>query len=100
MHVNNAEKEGTSAIVGKYRRLVKTLKEARIGQIALSGILTVMGGKGKEYRNCMRLTINTQIGKYYKIDKSFYAYVRSKHKICDTVRQLENNNGNIMSGPE
>ena len=29
---SNAEKEGTSAIVGKYRRLVKTLKEARIGQ--------------------------------------------------------------------
>ena len=30
MHVgmNNAEKEGTSAIVGKYRRLIKTLKEA------------------------------------------------------------------------
>ena len=28
---NNAEKEGTPAIVGKYRRLVKTLKEARTG---------------------------------------------------------------------
>ena len=27
---NNAEKEGMSAIVGKYSRLVKTLKEARI----------------------------------------------------------------------
>ena len=27
---NNAEKEGTSAIVGKYRRLIKTLKEARV----------------------------------------------------------------------
>ena len=25
---NNAEKEGTSSIVGKYRRLIKTLKEA------------------------------------------------------------------------
>ena len=35
---NNAEKEGTSAIVGKYRRLIKTLKEARVGQIVLSGI--------------------------------------------------------------
>ena len=29
---NNAEKEGTSAIVGKYRRLIKTLKEARVGR--------------------------------------------------------------------
>ena len=27
---NNAEKEGTSAIIGKYRRLINTLKEARI----------------------------------------------------------------------
>ena len=49
---NNAEKEGTSAIAGKYRRLVKTLKEARIGQIVLSGTLPVMGGRGEEYRNC------------------------------------------------
>ena len=44
MHVgtNNAEKEGTSAIVGMYRRLVKTLKETQIGQIVLSLILPVM----------------------------------------------------------
>ena len=38
---NNAEKEGTSVIVGQYR-LVKPLKEARIGQIVLSEILPVM----------------------------------------------------------
>ena len=57
MHVekNNAEKEGTSAIVGKYRRLVKT----RLGHIVLSGILPVMGGRGEEYRNCRRMAINT-----------------------------------------
>ena len=42
MGTNDAEKEGTSAIVGKYRRLVKTRKEARFGQIVLSGILPVM----------------------------------------------------------
>ena len=42
---NNTEKEDSSAIVGKYRRLVKTLKEARIGQIVLLGILPVMGGR-------------------------------------------------------
>ena len=35
---NNAEKEGTSAIVGKYRRLIKTFKEARVKQIVLSGL--------------------------------------------------------------
>ena len=46
MHVgtNDAEKEGTSAIIGKYSRLIKTLKKARIGQIVLSGILLIMGG--------------------------------------------------------
>ena len=58
---NNAEKEGTSAVVDKYRRLVKTLKEARIGQIVLSGILPVMVGRGEEYRNCRRMAINTQV---------------------------------------
>ena len=40
---NNAEKQGTSAIVDKYSRLIKTHKEARIGQIVLSGILSVVG---------------------------------------------------------
>ena len=60
---NNAEKEGTSAIVGKYRMLIKTLKEARVGQIVLSGILPIMGGRGEEYRNCRRMAINTQVQK-------------------------------------
>ena len=40
--MNNAEEEGTSAIVGKHRRLVKTRKEARFGQIVLSGILPII----------------------------------------------------------
>ena len=55
---NNAE-EGMSAIVGKYRRLINTLKEARVGQIVLSGILPIMGGRGEEYRNCRSMAINT-----------------------------------------
>ena len=57
---NNAEKEGTSAIVGKYRRLIKTLKEAPFGQIVLSGMLPIMGGSGEEYRNCRRMAISTE----------------------------------------
>ena len=63
MHVvtNNAEKEGTSAIGSIYRRLVKTLREARIGQV-FSGILAVMGGRGQECMNCRRMTINTTCG--------------------------------------
>ena len=52
---NNAEKEGMSAIVGKYSRLVKTLKEAQIGQIVLSGILPIKGGRDEEHRNCRRM---------------------------------------------
>ena len=59
---NNAEKEGTSANVGKYSWLIKTLKEAQVGQIVLSGILPIMGGRGEEYRNC-RMAINTQVQK-------------------------------------
>ena len=43
---NNAEKEGTSAIVGKYRRLIKTL-----------------GRLGEEYSNCRSMTINTPLQK-------------------------------------
>ena len=60
---NNAEKEGTSAIVGKYRRLIKTLKETRVGHIVMSGILPIMGGRGEEYRKCRRMAINTQLQK-------------------------------------
>ena len=36
---NNADKEGTTAIVDKYSKLLKKTKEARVGQIILSGIL-------------------------------------------------------------
>ena len=42
MGTNNAEREGTTAIVKKYRQLVKTLKQMRVEQIILSGILPVM----------------------------------------------------------
>ena len=61
---NNAKKEGTSAVVGKCRRLVKTFKKAQIGQIVLSGTLPVMGVRGEEYRNCKRMAINTQYRRY------------------------------------
>ena len=38
LHVgtNNTDKEGTTAIVEKYRKLVKKTKQARLGQIILS----------------------------------------------------------------
>ena len=36
---SNAEKDGTTAIAAKYRNLLKKTKQARVGQIVLSGIL-------------------------------------------------------------
>ena len=42
---NNADKEGTTAIVAKYRNLLKKTKQARVGQIILSGILPVFGNR-------------------------------------------------------
>ena len=61
LHVgtNNAKKEGTTAITEKYRKLVCTLKGVRVGQIVLSGILSIMGSRGKYYKNCRRMAINT-----------------------------------------
>ena len=49
---NNADKEGTTAIVEKYRNLLKKTKQARVGQIMLSGILPV-------FRN--RIQLDTEI---------------------------------------
>ena len=45
MDTNNADREGTTAIVKKYRKLVKTVKRTRVEQIIPSGILPVMGSR-------------------------------------------------------
>ena len=45
---NNVEREGTTAIVRKYRQLVRTLKQTRVEQVILSGILPVMGRRGSQ----------------------------------------------------
>ena len=55
---NNAGKEGTTAIVKKYRDLLKRTKQARIGHIILSGILPVIGSRNQGYRNSRRVSIN------------------------------------------
>ena len=55
---NNADKEGTTAIVDKYRNLQKRTKEARVRQIILSGILPVFGNRIDGYRNSKRMAIN------------------------------------------
>ena len=55
---NNADKEGTTAIVDKYRNLLKKTKEDRVGQVILSGILPVFGNRIDGYRNSKRMAIN------------------------------------------
>ena len=54
----NADKEGTTAIVDTYRKLLKKTKEARVGHIILSGILPVFGNRIDGYRNSKRMAIN------------------------------------------
>ena len=58
---NNADREGTTRIVQRYRQLVGKLKKTRVEQIILSGILPVMGGSGTTYRNCKRMAINALV---------------------------------------
>ena len=58
---NNADKEGTTAIVEKYRNLLKKTKQARVGQIILSGILPVFGNKIQGYRNSKRMAVNGMV---------------------------------------
>ena len=55
---NNVERKGTTAIVRKYRKLVRTLKQTRVEQVILSGILQVIGRRGHRYRNCRGMAIN------------------------------------------
>ena len=49
---NNVKREGTTAIVRKYKKLVRTLKQTQVEQVILSGILPVIGRRGQRYRNC------------------------------------------------
>ena len=58
MEMNNADKEVTTAIVKKYRNLLKKTKEARVGQIILSGILPVFGTRNQGYTNSRRMAVN------------------------------------------
>ena len=60
---NNVEREGTTTIVRKYRQLVRTLKQTRVEQVILSGILPVMGRRGHIYRNCRGMAINMLVQK-------------------------------------
>ena len=58
---NNTDKEGTTAIVEKYRKLLKKTKQARVGQIIISGILPVFGNRIQGYRNSKRIAVNGMV---------------------------------------
>ena len=60
---NNLEREGTTAIVRKYRNLVRTLKQTRVQHEILSGILPAIGRRGHRYRNCHGIAINMLVQK-------------------------------------
>ena len=52
-----------TAIVRKYKNLVRTLKQTRVEQVILSGILPVIGRRGHRYRNCRGMAINMLVEK-------------------------------------
>ena len=63
---NTTDKEGTTAIVEKYRKLLKKTKQARLGQIILSGILPVCGNRIQGYRNSKRMAVNGMVERLCK----------------------------------
>ena len=69
---NNADKEGTTAIVEKCRNLLKKTKQARAGQIILSGILPVFGNKIHGYRNSKRMAVNGMVKRLCKEEEVGY----------------------------
>ena len=55
-----------TAIVEKYRKLLKKTKQARLGQIILSGILPVCGNRIQGYRNSKRMAVNGMVERLCK----------------------------------
>ena len=51
VQTNNTDKAGTTAIVEKYRNLLKKKKQARVGQIILSGIYQCLETGYKDNNN-------------------------------------------------
>ena len=69
---NNTDKEGTTAIVEKYKNLLKKTKQARAGQIILSGILPVFGNRIQGYRNSKRMAVNGMVKRLCKEEEVGY----------------------------
>ena len=69
---NNTDKEGTTAIVEKYRNLLKKTKQARAGQIILSGMLPVFGNRIQGHRNSKRMAVNGMVKRLCKEEEVRY----------------------------
>ena len=69
---NNTDKEGTTAIVEKYRNLLKKTKQARVGRIILSGNLQVFGNMIHGYRNSKRMAVNGMVKRLCKEEEVGY----------------------------
>ena len=69
---NNTDKEGTTAIVEKYRNLLKKTKQTRVGQIILSGSLPVFGKRIHGYRNSKRMAVNGMVKRLCKEEEVGY----------------------------
>ncbi len=63
---------GTTAIVEKYRNLLKKTKQARAGQIILSGILTVFGNRIQGYINSKRMAVKGMVKRLCKEEEVGY----------------------------
>ena len=63
---NYAYKEGATSIVEKYRNLLKKTKQARVGQIILSGILPVFGNRIHGYRYSKQMAVNGMVKRLCK----------------------------------
>ena len=50
----------------QYRKLLKKTKQARLGQIILSGILPVCGNRIQGYRNSKRMAVNGMVERLCK----------------------------------
>ena len=69
---NNADKEGTTAMVDKYRNLLKKTKQAKVGQTICSGILPVCGNRIQGYRNSKRMAVKGMVKGLCKKDEVGY----------------------------
>ena len=78
---NSADKEGTTAIVDKYRTLLKKTKEARVEQIILSGILPVFGNRIDGY-SVRRFAINVTFFAALRIRK-YSTWRISAEQLCE-----------------